>query len=146
MFTWWDENFALIRDIAIRQYPARFVTYDRALRAPASEIAEFLKWLGGGDVDAAVAAVAPELRTQHIAPNYDSESDITAGLGIAQIAVLDALHETVDASQSFSPALLTAMNQLHTELAPRIEEARAGLIRPKAGRRRIFRPARGGLE
>lgn len=135
---WWDENFALVRDIATRQYRARFVSYNAVLTSPEERVADLIGWVGGGDHRAAIAAIEPQLRTQQMAASFDAAADGECGLDVAQIAVLDAFYQTVDLSQPFSPVLLDAMNQLHRELAPRIAEARARLSAGHSRRQRYI--------
>ncbi|MEM6995607.1 MAG: hypothetical protein AAF721_34165, partial [Myxococcota bacterium] len=61
---WWMENFALVRDMSLRRYPAQLQTYDEVLAHPEKVIGRVLGKIGHGDVEKAVAAVKPENRTQ----------------------------------------------------------------------------------
>ena len=60
---WWEDHYALLRDLAIRRYPCHVQSYERLLADPRGVIGRVLAWLGdGGDVEAAVAVV----RDRHV--------------------------------------------------------------------------------
>jgi hypothetical protein len=54
---WWCQNYALVRDLAIRGYPVHVLSYDALLRDPAGVVAEVLGWIGAGDPERAAAVV-----------------------------------------------------------------------------------------
>ena len=64
VYEWWLENFSLVRDITLRRYPARLLSYAQVLADPEATIADILKWIGRGDLTTALTAVKPEHRTQ----------------------------------------------------------------------------------
>lgn len=110
---WWDENFALIRDLSVRGYACHVQSYDGILADPRRVIAGVLAWLGqGGDVEAAVAAVRPETRTQR-APASDSVEPRHA-------AVFDEFYAAVHAGDGLDKGLIERMNATHRALAPEI--------------------------
>lgn len=111
---WWDENFALVRDIAVRGYACHFQAYDDVLRDPRATIGRVLEWLGGGDLEAAVAAVRPEARTQR-APTSTSVPPAIA-------AVFDAFHDAVARGDGLDAPLIARMNHTHRELLPQIQQ------------------------
>jgi hypothetical protein len=119
-YEWWMENFALVRDISLRRYPARLQTYDQVLTDPATVIGRVLGWIGHGDVEAAVAAVKPKNRTQvrpessSVEPKLaqvfdDLYAAIAEGKGIAN-TLLRTLNDT-------NQALLQDLARLQTEVA-----------------------------
>ena len=107
-YEWWMENFALVRDISLRRYPFRLQTYDQVLEDPAKVIGGVLEWVGHGDIDAAVAAVKPENRTQS---RPESET-VTPELA----KTFDALYEAVAEGKGFGTALLQELNQTNMKL------------------------------
>ena len=111
-YEWWMENFALVRDISLRRYPARLQTYDQVLSDPEAVIGRVLRWIGRGDVDAAVAAVKPGSRTQ-TRPSSDSVPP-------AQARVFDDLYAAVAAGEGFSGALLRTLNETNRALLPEL--------------------------
>ncbi len=130
-YEWWMENFALVRDISLRRYPARLQTYDQVLEDPAGVIGRVLQWIGRGDVEAAVAAVKPSHRTQvrpesnSVEPKLarvfdDLYAAIAEGKGIAN-TLLRTLNDT-------NQALLAELAKLQTEVAKSqiMRQAKAG--------------------
>lgn len=110
---WWMENFALVRDISLRKLPFRLHTYDDVVERPQEIVASVLDWIGHGDVDAAVAAVKPENRTQ-----VDSGESDTVEPELAR--VFDELYAAVKAGEGFSRALLDTLNATNQKLLPRL--------------------------
>ncbi len=106
---WWFEQYDLVRDVSVRRYPLHLTTYDRLLEDPEAAIDKVLTWLGGGDLEPAVAAVDPSLRTSVARP---AMPDVPPH----QAAVFDELYERVHTEAGLTPDFLTRMNTLHTEL------------------------------
>lgn len=128
-YEWWMENFALARDISIRKYPARLQSYDEVLREPAKVIEKTLAWIGTGDVEAAVAAVKPEHRTQ-----TRPESN---ALDAKHANVFDDFYGAIANHEGLSGALLSTLNTTNRELMPKLiamqtEVAKASMNRPGA--------------
>ena len=94
------ENFALVRDISLRKLPFRLQCYDDVVAEPERYIARVLEWIGHGDVEAAVAAVKPENRTQ-----VDSGSSDSVEPELAR--VFDDLYAAIKEGKGVSPALLS---------------------------------------
>lgn len=116
---WWNDHVSLLRDAGRRRYPLHLVTYASVLR-PASRVVEnALDWLGGGQVQAAVARIQPELRTQAL----EALPVEVSGLLPEHEAVFDELYARVDAGVALDAAFLGTMDRVHTALAPRISEA-----------------------
>jgi len=108
-YEWWMENFALVRDISLRRYPARLQTYDQVLGDPAATIGAALRWIGRGDVE---AAVKPEHRTQ-TRPDSDSVPPALA-------RVFDDLYAGVAAGHGIGGALLRTLNETNHKLLPEL--------------------------
>jgi len=119
---WWGDNYGLLRDLLMRQPPAKLLTYDRVLRDPAREVGAVVRWLGG-DVAAAVAIVDPARRTQRDVPEPDGPLSARAR------GAFDALYQRVDGGGSIDAPLLEELAVVHREVAPlfraAFEEAKA---------------------
>lgn len=120
-FEWWMENFALVRDISLRRYPAKLQTYDQVLSDPRRVITDVLGWIGKGDVEAAVAAVKPEHRTT-VRPESETVEPRIA-------KVFDDLYEAVAAGQGISGTLLATLNKTNLELLPKLVELQSEVAR-----------------
>jgi hypothetical protein len=108
---WWMENFALVRDISLRKLPFRLQTYDDVLARPGPIIASVLEWIGQGDVEAAVAAVKPESRTQ-----VDNGESNSVEPKLAK--VFDDMYAAIAEGKGFSGALLRTLNETNQVLLP----------------------------
>ncbi len=111
---WWSQLHALVLDLATRRYPHRIVTFGRLLRDPQREITAALDWLGDGEVEPAIAAVRPELRSFH-APAVDPPD----GIDEETIAVFDAVYAAFDEERSLEPSLLRRMNETQRRVRAR---------------------------
>jgi hypothetical protein len=111
---WWFENYDLIRDMATRKYPFHMTTYDRLLRDPETEVSKVLKWLGEGNVEAAVQAVKPETRTQK-KKDENPPDEFTAEF----TEIFDELYDTIDRSQGLTAAFVDKLNKTNHELTKR---------------------------
>jgi hypothetical protein len=113
---WWMENFALVRDISLRKLSFRMQTYDDVLARPGPIIASVLEWIGAvsqSDIEAAVAAVKPENRTQVDSGESDSvEPEL--------VKVFDDLYAAIAEGKGFSGALLRTLNDTNQSLLPRL--------------------------
>jgi hypothetical protein len=116
---WWSDNFALIRDLATRQYPVHVTSYDRLLGDPEREIREVLGWLGAGDPQAACDVVNPERRTQ------GAEAPTPEGVDPAHAAVFDELYDHVDHARPLSAAFIAKLNETDQALRKQILEYQA---------------------
>lgn len=113
---WWRENYALICDHLVRRYPIHMVAYESVLADPARYIPEALEWLGVGDIDAALEAVDPSVRTHR---GDESESDPDVPDAVAE--VFDELYQRVRDRVAFEPTFVKKLNAVQKELAPRID-------------------------
>ncbi len=111
-YEWWMENFALIRDFSLRRYPARLQTYDQVVEDPETTIAGVLRWIGHGDVEAALTAVKPQHRTQ------TRPTSTSVPPQLAQ--VFDDLYAAVAAGQGISGSLLRTLNATNQNLLPEL--------------------------
>jgi hypothetical protein len=119
---WWVENFSLISDIVTRRYPFYMVAYDSVLTEPKKTLQDLFRWLGEGDVERAVAEVAPELRTQHQGNRVEYESD-SCDLGQDVIDTFDALYALVRDRSPLDQTFVDRLNETNRTLGERIEEA-----------------------
>ncbi len=118
---WWFEQYDLVRDVSVRRYPVHMTTYDRLLADPRTAIERVLGWLGEGDLDKAVAAVDPALRTSHERPDVD-------GVSAEHAALFDELYDRVHTERGLDDEFLVRMNAAQHEL----EEEYGRLSRERA--------------
>ncbi|MEX1365448.1 MAG: hypothetical protein AB1Z98_20140 [Nannocystaceae bacterium] len=135
---WWDENFALVRDLMTRRYPIHVQSYDGLLADPEAVITKVLKWIGDPDVDPkpAIAAVRPGNRTQH-RPAVDEVPPALA-------ETFDALYEAIDGQIGIPRPLLEKLNATHRELGPRVLEQRRRVANSRRDRRKTSAADAGG--
>ncbi|MEZ4450553.1 MAG: hypothetical protein R3B09_13820 [Nannocystaceae bacterium] len=125
VYEWWMENFALVRDVSLRRYPARLQTYDQVIEAPERAVQATLEWLGQGDIDAAIAAVKPERRTQ---TRPTSSASIEPGLA----RVFDDLYAEIAGGKGLSKALLATLNDTNRRLLPQLVDLQRRVIAAQA--------------
>lgn len=113
-YEWWMENFALVRDVSLRRYPARLLSYDAVLRDPERAVATTLRWFGAGDITRAIAAVKPQRRTQ-----LDSQSE---SMPTELAALFDELYAAIDEQVAIDKALLAKLNATNKRLLPQLTE------------------------
>ncbi|TPV94889.1 MAG: hypothetical protein B7733_12705 [Myxococcales bacterium FL481] len=123
--TWWMENYALIRDIATRRYPAHVVSYAAVLDDPQRHISEVLAWIGTGNPKPAMAVVAaqapPTADAADAGLSAQMESD--ADVDPSHIARFDELYDVIHRGQPLDDGLISALNTVQDELAPQIAAA-----------------------
>lgn len=118
---WWVNNYALVRDLAIRCYPVHVLSYDSLLRDPHRTITDVARWLEldldldqGDWVDAAAACVvAPPQRR-----DATDDQALAAGIEPRLLAVFDELHDTIDREQPLSEDLVMRLNVTNEALRP----------------------------
>ena len=128
---WWVENFSLISDVVTRQYPFYMVTYHNALHETEATLRPIFEWLGGGDVEAAVAQVKPDLRTQDESkpkPDVDVSSDV--------LAVFDEFFELVNNHETVTQPFVDKLNETNGKLEKKIEAAQKKLATSQRERRK----------
>jgi hypothetical protein len=121
---WWTQNYALVRDLAIRGYPVHVVSYDSLLRDPGRVVAEVLAWLGVGVAEHAAAVVRPELRS---AAPEQRDAALADGVEPEHLAVFDALYDAIDRELPLSPALVEQLNRTDRALRPTVLAHQAGI-------------------
>ncbi|MCY1008022.1 hypothetical protein OV079_21175 [Nannocystis pusilla] len=126
---WWAENFALVRDIAIRRYPVHVQSYEGLLAEPQRVVRDVLKWIGKGDAETALAAVKPEHRTQHRPPSDSVEPEIAA--------VFDEFYAALHAGKGLTAPMLEKLNKTNELVAPRIAQWQRKLADDARRRRTI---------
>ncbi|GEM_PF-416025 len=136
---WWSENFALVRDIAIRRYPVHVQSYDGLLADPDAVIRKTLAWLGdadlGLDIEAAVAAVDADHRTQHSEPGTDPSLGSDTGVSAAQSFAaqpefeefFDELFAVFHAGRGLDRSFVQALNAVNQRLIPHIQAAQTAV-------------------
>lgn len=130
---WWFQTWELVRDVATRRYAFHLTTYERVLADPEGEIGGVLNWLQleGLDLNAAVAAVQPALRTQ-MHQRADEASD--EGLDARDIDLFDRVYNAVHVQRELSEALIAEMNTTTERLVSRWDtERRAQVERAQKG-------------
>jgi hypothetical protein len=121
-YEWWLENFSLVRDITIRRYPARLMTYDQVLADPETTVAETLRWIGRGDLQAALTAVKPDHRTQR-----EPVSSTTLAPDVARS--FDDLYAAVaDGTLFKNGALLRALSARNQALLPELAAVQGRVV------------------
>ena len=138
---WWVENFSLISDIVTRRYPFYMVAYESVLESPEETLRDVFRWLGDGDVEAAVREVEPALRTQDeevgdegSIDELDLEPDVTE--------VFDALYDLVLKQQPLEQAFVDRLNQANERLSERIDEDIKRVARGQLERKRFMEERR----
>jgi hypothetical protein len=126
-YEWWMENFALVRDVSLRRYPARLQAYDQILDDPEKVIGEVLRWIGEGDAEAGARAVKPDNRTQ-TRPESDSIEPKLA-------RVFDDLYAAVAEGNGISSALLRTLNETNQALLPELTRLQTMVAKSQLERR-----------
>jgi hypothetical protein len=122
LIEWWVENFSLFSDVVTRRYPFYMVAYDSVLEDPDATVRDVFRWLGDGDVEAAIEQVAPTLRTQNEASG-DSASDEESDIEPEVVEVFDALYEVVRSQEPLQQSFVDRLNEANQLLSDRIETA-----------------------
>ncbi len=141
LIEWWVENFSLFSDIVTRRYPFYMVAYESVLEDPDKTLRDVFRWLGDGDVEAAIAQVEPALRTQNDTSHdkaIDEESDIEPKV----VEVFDALYEVVRNQTPLEQSFVDQLNEANQRLSERIETAVRETARAHLERRRLLEAQR----
>ncbi len=125
-FEWWMENFALMRDISLRGYEYQLQTYDEVLAEPSRVIPEVLGRMGvaDADIEAAVAAVKPDNRTQ----NEDAAALESSSVPDELAEMFDELYEVVRDRRPVSGDFLRRLNDTNRRLLPRLSELQTKVV------------------
>lgn len=119
---WWVENFSLFSDIVTRRYPFYMVAYESVLEDPDTTLRDVFRWLGDGDVEAAIQQVEPALRTQDQATD-DSAVGEESEVEPEVIEVFDALYEVVRTQEPLQQSFVDRLNETNERLDERIKTA-----------------------
>jgi hypothetical protein len=122
LIEWWVENFSLFSDIVTRRYPFYMVAYESVLEDPDETLRDVFRWLGDGDVEAAIEQVAPALRTQNDASD-DSATHEESDIEPEVVEVFDALYEVVRSQEPLQQSFVDRLNEANQLLSDRIETA-----------------------
>lgn len=125
-YEWWMENFALVRDISLRRYPARLQAYDRVVEAPEAVLPKVFAWIGTGDVEAALQAVKPENRTQYES-KLESSGDDTVEPKLAQ--VFDDLYHAIREGHGLTGSLLKTLNDTNLAMLDELRDLQIKVAR-----------------
>jgi hypothetical protein len=141
LIEWWVENFSLISDIVTRRYPFLMVAYESVLEEPDKTLRDVFRWVGEGDVEAAIAGVEPRLRTQSgevsdqaEEPDVELEPEVTE--------VFDALYEVVRTQSPLEQSFIDRLNETNRLLGPRIDAVIKETARGQLERRRLLEARR----
>jgi hypothetical protein len=138
LIEWWVENFSLISDIVTRRYPFLMVAYESVLEDPDKTLRDVFRWLGEGDVEAAIAGVKPTLRTQSGEVHGQAEeSDFE--LEPEVIEVFDALYEVVRTQAPLEQAFIDRLNETNRLLGPRVDAVVKETARGQLERKRLLK-------
>jgi len=118
---WWFENFLLLGDVLVRQYPVRFVAFDAAHQSASVVVPAIFRWLEVGDGEAAAKQVKERLRTAHTeaVSTLSAEDELPPRVA----AAADDFYRTVYEGKAFDVDLIKRMNAANEEIAPQIELA-----------------------
>jgi hypothetical protein len=138
---WWIENFSLVSDIVTRRYPFYMVAYDSVLESTEETLHDLFRWLGDGDVNAAIREVEPALRTQ------DQEIDDETSAGELDfepdvVEVFDALYELVRDQRPLEQSFVDTLNATNEKLSESIERAVKSVARDQLRRQQALRQQR----
>ena len=141
LIEWWVENFSLISDIVTRRYPFLMVAYESVLEDPDKTLRDVFRWVGEGDVEAAIAGVEPRLRTQsRDGSDQAEEPDVELEPEVTE--VFDALYEVVRTQSPLEQPFIDRLNETNRLLGPRIDAAVKETARGQLERRRLLEARR----
>ncbi|MBW1757925.1 MAG: hypothetical protein JRJ80_17395 [Deltaproteobacteria bacterium] len=141
LIEWWVENFSLISDIVTRRYPFLMVAYESVLEDPDKTLRDVFRWVGEGDVEAAIAGVEPRLRTQS-GDGSDQAEEPDVELEPEVTEVFDALYEVVRTQSPLEQPFIDRLNETNRLLGPRIDAAVKETARGQLERRRLLEARR----
>ncbi len=138
---WWVENFSLFSDIVTRRYPFYMIAYESVLEDPDKTVQDVFRWVGDGDVEAAIAQVQPALRTQKDA-SHDTAIDEESEIEPEVVEVFDALYDVVRNQTPLEQSFVDQLNEANQRLSKRIETAVRETTRAHLERRRLLEARR----
>lgn len=123
---WWTQNYALIRDLAVRGYPVHVLSYDSLLREPQAVVHEVMAWVGHGDAERAAAVVRAPVDRVALQPGAD-DRELAEGVPAEHLAVFDALFQAIDVGRPLDAALVERLNRTNDALRPIVLERQANV-------------------
>ncbi len=116
---WWYDQYEAVRDISVRKYPYKFVSYEETLDDPASMLDRVFDFVAGPnrkalDFDAALAAIAPPPSSVEPEP---TPPEVTPEMEV----VFDLYAERVRSPRGLDKDLLARMNELHRGIIERYD-------------------------
>ena len=138
---WWVENFSLVSDIVTRRYAFYMVAYDSVIDSPEDTLRDVFRWLGDGDVEAAIREVHPALRTHDdILDDEPSVDELRVESEIVE--VFDALYDLVLRRQALEQSFIDRLNEANEKLSERVSEAVKSVADAQRERRRFLQQRR----
>ena len=131
--SWWCDNYALIRDVAVRGYPVHVVSYDALLRDPAGQVAEVLDWLGIDGLAAPEIAAAVVVAPSRPTAERPGDDELADGVSPEHLTVFDDLYAAIDEGRPLTRALVTKLNETDEALRPEVLQAQARISAATAG-------------
>ncbi|MDH3201385.1 MAG: hypothetical protein OEM15_10885 [Myxococcales bacterium] len=141
LIEWWIENFSLFSDIVTRRYPFYMIAYESVLEDPDKTLRDVFRWLGDGDVEAAIEQVEPALRTQNDT-SHDTATAEESDIEPEVVEVFDALYEVVRNQTPLEQSFVDQLNEANQRLSERIETAVRETARAHIERRRLLEAQR----
>jgi hypothetical protein len=138
---WWVQNFSLVSDFVTRRYPLYMVAYDAVLNDPEATLHGMFDWLGRGNVEAAIAAVDPALRTQDAGRGGDDSTEDT-DLPHSCIETFDALYSLVVEQRALEQSFVDLLNETNEALVDVIEHELHRIAKHAEARRRKVQPSK----
>jgi len=138
---WWVEDFSLFSDIVTRRYPFYMVAYESVLQDPDKTLRDVFRWLGDGDVEAAIKQVEPAHRTQSDT-GEDRVGNAEHDLEPELVEVFDALYEVVRTQEPLQQAFVDRLNEANQRLSTRIDAAVRETARAQLERKRLIEARR----
>lgn len=130
---WWESNFKLVGDLAMRGYPCHVQAYEEVLARPRETIGAVLEWIGlGGDVDAAAARVLEAGKakaTSHAVQDADDDEALAGGIAPEHLRVFDQFYGAVRDGEGLSSGLIAEMNRVYEALMPALHDAKVTVMR-----------------
>ena len=131
---WWDENFSLVRDFIMRQFPLHVIPYQMVLRDPAHHITETLTWVNGGPLERDKLQAAIDVVKPRLSQYTGSQPEVDMGdLELPKQApdVFDELCHRLVNRLPLDTEFIDRMNDLHDELEPVIQDTRKQLMKER---------------
>lgn len=129
---WWIDNFGILRDAAIRGYPAHFQSYESVIANPQEVVPSVLSWLGigTGSANSAATGVVDAALNRSTRPSFDSgyePEDEARQIHGSAIEVLDTLYAAIHGGVGLSTRTIRQLNTFNDEVRPLVNTHREKL-------------------